>query len=311
MQNDRRMAFSLVALFVLSTMMPLASAFSEHQENENTVEESPLLDSPPLYFPNDFSPLKSLENLTPKASMASGRAACPSPSSLQTDGGTNGDAGADSNTSRSLGTNPNSGSTGVSGCVDATDTDDWYTISTTAGKEVDVELVVPAGADFDLYLVDSSGNEYDYVWSEYNDPLEKVSTAGTPFSGVASTFYINVRAYTGDGQYSLRTWTNNTPPRPDLTITSVLEPASGDAGNTVSVEYVVENIYNKTSDPFEVQFVLSTDKTYDLGDTLIDASEPEAALTENTSRTTTAQVLLPSSLSNGTYYWLLFADGYD
>jgi hypothetical protein len=64
---------------------------------------------------------------------------------------------------------------------------------------VDVELVVPTGADFDLYLVDSTGNEYDYDWSEYNDPLEKVSTGGTSFSGVASTFYINVRAYSGDG----------------------------------------------------------------------------------------------------------------
>ena len=83
---------------------------------------------------------------------------------------------------------PNSGTTGVNGCVDATDTDDWYTISTTTGKDVDVELVVPAGADFDLYLVDSTGNEYDYDWSEYSDPLEKVSTTGTSFSGVASTF---------------------------------------------------------------------------------------------------------------------------
>ena len=78
----------------------------------------------------------------------------------------------------------------------------------------------------------------------------------------------------------------------------------------MNVEYVVENIYNTTSDAFEVQFVLSTDQTYSAADQLIDVSQAEAALAENTSRTTTAQVLLPSNLADGTYYWLLFADGY-
>ena len=300
MQNDRRMAFSLVALFVLSTMMPLVSAQDDSAEaNAPVSEDNFFTDSRDL-------PLMELlyKDFTSKRG-TSGRAACVT----QTDAGTPGDAGNNSATSRSLGTNPNSGQTGNQGCVDSTDTEDWYEITTTANKDVDIELVVPSGADFDLYIIDSSGTYVD--GSETTTALEKVTTQSTSLSGVASTFFVEVYVYSGDGQYSLRTWTNNTPPRPDLTITSVVEPASGEAGNSVSVEYVVENIYNTTSDPFEVQFVLSTDKTYDFGDTLIDASEPEASLTENTSRTTTAQVLLPSSLSNGTYYWLLFADGYD
>ena len=37
-----------------------------------------------------------------------------------------------------------------------------YAITTTSGKDVDVELVVPAGADFDLYIVDSSKNYIAY-----------------------------------------------------------------------------------------------------------------------------------------------------
>jgi hypothetical protein len=300
MQNDRRMAFSLVALFVLSTMMPLVSAQEDDFEtNTSATQDDFLTDSRDL-------PLMELlyKDFTSKRG-TSGRAACVT----QTDAGTPGDAGNNSVTSRSLGTNPNSGQSGNQGCVDSTDTEDWYEITTSAAKDVDIELVVPTGADFDLYLIDSSGTYID--GSESTTSLEKVTTQSTSLSGVASTFYVEVFVYSGDGQYSLRTWTNNTPPRPDLTITSVVEPTTGEPGNSVNVEYVVENIYNTTSDAFEVQFVLSTDQTYDFGDTLIDASEPEAALTENTSRTTTAQVLLPSSLSNGTYYWLLFADGYD
>ena len=311
MQNARRTAICLTFLFLIAPMMPLASASNPESEFK-TETEQPTFDLIEESIKTiDAPPLKSLEFLTPKSTSTSGRAACPSPSTLQSDGGSSGDAGADANSSRSLGTNPNSGTTGVQGCVDATDTDDWYTVTTTAGKDVDVELVVPSGADFDLYLVDSSGYEYDYDWSEYSDPLEKVSTTGTSFSGVASTFYINVRAYSGDGQYTLRTWTNNTPPRPDLVITSVIEPATAQAGDTVSVEYVVENIYNTTSDAFEVQFILSTDQTYDQFDTLLSESQSEAALAENTSRTTVASVTLPSSLSDGSYYWIIWADGYN
>ena len=311
MQNARSAALCLTSLFLIASMMPFAAAIATFEEPTLKIDDSENHESQQPPAIKNLIGQKAFEDATPKTSSSSGRAACPSPSSLQSDGGSNGDAGADANTSRSLGTNPNSGATGTQGCVDATDTDDWYTVTTTAGKDVDVELVVPTGADFDLYLVDSTGNEYDYAWSEYDDPLEKVSTGGTSFSGVASTFYINVRAYSGDGQYTLRTWTNNTPPKPDLTITSITEPVSGQAGATVSVTYVVENIYNTTSDSFEVQFILSTDQTYDFLDELIDASEGEAALAENTSRTTTTNVQLPSNLANGTYYWLLFVDGYD
>ena len=179
MQNDRRMAFSLVALFVLSTMMPLVSAQEDDFEtNTSATQDDFLTDSRDL-------PLMELlyKDFTSKRG-TSGRAACVT----QTDAGTPGDAGNNSVTSRSLGTNPNSGQSGNQGCVDSTDTEDWYEITTSAAKDVDIELVVPTGADFDLYLIDSSGTYID--GSESTTSLEKVTTQSTSLSGVASTFYV-------------------------------------------------------------------------------------------------------------------------
>lgn len=299
MQNVRWTAISLSFLFLFAAMIPMVSALNEPNDYQLVSSKEQ------VYAPTLNQPTQLLFKEPLQKSTTGGRAACVA----QSDAGTPGDAGGDANTSRSLGTNPNNGQSGVQGCIDSTDTEDWYEITMTAGNDVDVELVVPSGMDFDLYLIDSSGSYLDS--SESVTALEKVSTSGTSLSSNAATFYIEVLVYSGDGQYSLRTWTNNTPPRPDLILSSIVEPTTGQAGSTVNVEYVVENIYNTTSDAFEVQFILSTDQTYDFNDELIGTSQAEATLAENTSRTTTAQVLLPSNLANGTYYWLLFVDGYD
>ena len=299
MQNTRHTAIGLTFLFLFAAMIPMVSALNDPNSFENSSSKGHF-DAPVVNQPTQLLFKEPHHKTT-----TTGRAACVA----QSDAGSPGDAGGNANTSRSLGTNPNSGQTGVQGCMDAADVEDWYEVTTTAGKDVDVELVVPSTADYDLYLVDSAGTEVDASLSV--TALEKVSTSGTSLSSAAGTFYIRVLAYSGDGQYSLRTWTNDTPPRPDLVITSITEPASGQPGATVNVDYIVENIYNTTSDAFEIQFILSTDQSYDFGDELIDVSQAEAALTENTSRNTTAQVVLPSNLANGTYYWLMFVDGYD
>jgi len=299
MQNAWHTAIGLTFLFFFAAMIPMVSALNESNELKH-ISPKENFDGPVMNHPTQLLFKEPHYKTT-----TGGRAACVA----QSDAGTPGDAGGDANTSRSLGTNPNSGQTGVQGCMDTADTEDWYEVTITAGKDVDVELTVPSTADFDLYLVDSAGTEVDASLSI--SALEKVSTSGTSLSSTAGTFYIRILAYSGDGQYSLRTWTNNTPPRPDLTITSVLEPAIGQPGGNVNVEYVVKNIYNTTSDAFEIQFILSTDQIYDFGDELIDVSQAEAALAENTSRNTTAQVSLPSNLANGTYYWMLYVDGYD
>ena len=189
MQNDRRIALSLVALFVLSTMMPLVSAGEEN----DTITSSPS-DDYSVSISRDLPLTELLYKDSTQKSSTGGRAACVT----QTDAGIPGDAGNNSATSRSLGNDPNSGQTGNQGCVDSTDLEDWYEITTTAGKDVDIELVVPSGADFDLYLIDSSGTYLDS--SESVTSLEKVTTQSTSLSGVSSTFYVEVFVYSGDGQ---------------------------------------------------------------------------------------------------------------
>ena len=297
----RARSILLVSLMLLMSISPLVSADLEKEispEKENIDSNFPDL------------PIKYLDETGPRVvNGASGRAPC---SAVQTDGGTAGDAGNTSTTAKSLGTDPTNGPTGVSGCVDATDAEDMYSVTTTSGKEVDVELVVPAGADFDLYLVDATkGTFYDY--SEYNDPLESVTTGGTVLENNATTFYIWINAYSGDGQYTLRVWTNNSTPKPDMTITMIDNPLKAQAGDTVTVNYTVENLANNssaTTGPFDVFFILSTDTTFDSADLLLDDVSKETDLAASSSRTTSTSITLPANLSNDSYHWIIWADGY-
>ena len=292
----------LASLMIMMSFTPLISAdYEKGFEQGKEIENSQIFDLP----------AKTIDSLGPRIDTgASGRAPC---SAVQTDAGSAGDAGNTSSTARSLGTDPTNGPSGVTGCVDANDPEDMYSVTTTSGKDVDVELVVPAGADFDLYIVDSSKNPYAYDWSEFNDPLEKVSTGATNLSGQATTFYIWINAYSGDGTYTLRVWTNNTVPKPDITITMVDIPVKAQAGDTVSVNYTVENLANNstaTTGAFDVFFILSTDTTYDFTDQLLDDVSKEADLAAGASRNTTMSITLPANLTNDSYYWLVWADGY-
>ena len=291
----------LASLMIMMSMTPLVSADYEKEiEQGKEFENSPVFDLP----------AKTIDSVGPRIDTgASGRAPC---SAVQTDAGSAGDAGNTSATAKSLGTDPTNGPTGVSGCVDANDPEDMYSITTTSGKEVDVELVVPTGADFDLYLVDATKQTF-YDYSEYNDPLEQVTTGGTALEGNATTFYVWINAYSGDGTYTLRVWTNNSTPKPDMTITMVEGPLKAQAGDTVSVNYTVENLANNTSATtgvFDVFFILSTDTTYDQFDTILDEVSVEADLAAGASRNTTTSIVLPANLSNDSYHWIIWADGY-
>ena len=111
------------------SMTPLVSAdYEKGIEQGKEFENSPVFDLP----------AKTIDSVGPRIDTgASGRAPC---SAVQTDAGSAGDAGNTSATAKSLGTDPTNGPTGVSGCVDANDPEDMYSITTTSGKEVDVEL---------------------------------------------------------------------------------------------------------------------------------------------------------------------------
>ena len=260
MRAMRTRTILLASLMIMMSMTPLVSAdYDKGIEQGKEYEDSSIFDLP----------AKTIDAFGPRIDTgASGRAPC---SAVQTDAGSAGDAGNTSATAKSLGTDPTNGPSGVTGCVDANDPEDMYSITTTSGKEVDVELVVPANADFDLYLVDATKSTF-YDYSEYNDPLEQVTTGGTALEGNATTFYVWVNAYSGDGTYTLRVWTNNSVPKPDITITMVDVPVKAQAGDTVSVNYTVENLANNssaTTGAFDVFFILSTDTTYDAGDELV------------------------------------------
>ncbi len=301
----RTRSFLLVSLMLLMSASPLVSAdFEKNISNEREVIDSPFGDLP----------IKAVDETGPRVvTGASGRAPC---SAVQTDGGSAGDSGNTSATSKSLGTDPSNAPTGVNGCVDAADGADMYSITTTAGKEVDVELVVPAGADFDLYLTDStgpiSGTIYDY--SEYDDPLETVTTGGTILEGNATTFYLYINQYSGDGTYTLRVWTNNSTPKPDLTITSIAHPAKAEAGDSINVTYTVVNQANNSTantGVFDVLFILSTDDAYNTGDLILDDVAVESDLAAGANRTTTTNIVLPANMTNDSYHWIIWPDGYN
>ena len=301
MRAMRTRTILLASLMIMMSMTTLVSAdYDKGIEQGKEYEDSSIFDLP----------AKTIDAFGPRIDTgASGRAPC---SAVQTDAGSAGDAGNTSATAKSLGTDPTNGPSGVTGCVDANDPEDMYSITTTSGKEVDVELVVPANADFDLYLVDATKSTF-YDYSEYNDPLEQVTTGGTALEGNATTFYVWVNAYSGDGTYTLRVWTNNSVPKPDITITMVDVPVKAQAGDTVSVNYTVENLANNssaTTGAFDVFFILSTDTTYDAGDELLDDVSKEADLGAGASRNTTMSITLPANLTNDSYYWLVWADGY-
>jgi hypothetical protein len=306
MDNKRLLAL-LATLLMVSTVMSPVMAEMEAVNPQPIIQQQGLqqIESKAMMVGQETT-ATTLNEITPRSNTnTAGRAVCPI---VQTDAGVNGDAGNSANTSRSLGTNPTSGQTGKQGCMDANDADDWYEVTITSGKNTDIELVVPAGTDFDLYLVDGGGNIVDS--SVASDPLEKVSTIGTSLSGIAGTFYIQLSVWSGDGQYTLRTWTNDTPPMPDLTISNVVSPIAGQAGQTVDVNYTVSNQWNTSSGAFESQFILSSDEVYNFGDALISQSQSEADLAENSSRNVNSQVTIPSGTANGTYYWIVWADGY-
>ena len=307
MDSRRILTFLATLLLISTTTSPVLAEFETVNNTPPLSQDSfQQIDSKVTIIESDIV-VTSLNEVTPRSSTSTGaRAACPV---VQSDAGASGDAGNTANTSRNLGTNPNSGQTGNQGCMDANDQDDWYEVTTTSGKDVDVELVVPAGTDFDLYLVDGGGNIVDS--SVISDPLEKVSTLGTSLSGIAGSFYIQLTVWSGDGQYTLRTWTNDTPPMPDLTISNVVAPNVGQAGHTIDVNYTVSNEWNGSSGAFDSVFILSTDQTYGWGDVVISQSQSENDLAENSSRNVTSQVNIPSNTANGTYYWIVWADAYN
>ena len=170
----------IVALLLTTVLLPLTAPNAEISFGDEG-----------LLIKLDNPPVEALEKFQ-NSQMAGARAPCPA---LQNDAGTAGDSGNTTATAKPFGNNPTLQTTG---CVDATDKEDWFSFSMDAGYNIDVELAVPAGADFDLWLLNETGTGY-YTYSFFNDPLEKISSLGTGAEGQAGDYFIVVQQYGGDG----------------------------------------------------------------------------------------------------------------
>ncbi|MDP6906552.1 MAG: CARDB domain-containing protein, partial [Candidatus Thalassarchaeaceae archaeon] len=286
LRGNASSARALIALMVLATLTPMMAGMTDSPAQEKT----------------DFKP-ESLELGERIVSSTGARAPCPS---TQNDGGTTGDAANSTSTTKTLGANPSTQN--VPGCVDSSDLMDFYSVTLSANRDFSVELTVPSTADFDLYIVDSNSNVLQA--SEYNDPLENVMH----ITNASSTLYVVVSRYTGDGSYSLDMWTNTSVARPDLTSNSVSGPTSATTGSTVTISYTVNNVGAAaltSSTPYDIPVILSTDTTYDSTDTILSTQITGPNLAINANQQMNSNVQIPSSLSAGSYYWLVWPDGWD
>ena len=93
------------------------------------------------------------------------------------------------------------------GCIDSGDTSDYYTITLSAGQNLNVTLVDPPSGAVNLVMVDSSGNVVDSDSSWFSDA--EVSTYGTSSEGLAGTYTLMINRSTswlesgGAGTYRL------------------------------------------------------------------------------------------------------------
>ncbi|MHB8051639.1 MAG: cell wall-binding repeat-containing protein, partial [Coriobacteriia bacterium] len=92
-----------------------------------------------------------------------------------------------------------------------TDANDLYSVSIAAGQRLTLGMLGPVGADFDIYVYgpDATGvlDTMPVVWSN-----DSVSNESLVFDCLANgTYYVEVRAFSGDGAYTLTAALGDTP----------------------------------------------------------------------------------------------------
>ena len=135
--RTNRMSTALVLLMIFSALAPM---MAPHFGIEPVDDENP-----------ETNALKQAD----RTMNTGGRAPCPA---VQSDAGTAGDAGNTTATAKSQGSDPTA--TNLDGCVDTTDTQDWFSMQVSANKDIVVVLRDfgdGTNTDFDLLLADSTG----------------------------------------------------------------------------------------------------------------------------------------------------------
>ena len=95
---------------------------------------------------------------------------------------------------------------------------------------------------------------------------------------------------------------------PDLVLTQLVAPATGQLGTEVSASTVVSNQGAAPAAPGQTTFYLSTDATISVGDIDTQAGCATPGLAPGDSFTCQTSVLIPASLSAGSYYLGAIAD---
>ncbi|MDP6844181.1 MAG: CARDB domain-containing protein, partial [Candidatus Thalassarchaeaceae archaeon] len=287
---------ALVLLMILSALAPM---MAPHMGIEVVSEEND--------YPNA---LKQAD----RTMDTGGRAPC---SAVQSDGGTAGDAGNTTATAKSQGSDPTV--TNLDGCIDTSDTEDWYGMQVSANKDVVVVLRDfgdGTNVDFDLVVSDSTGGNPQTGTGYVDFSMTYGTTERVEFttnSTTAGMHYIQVWQYNGDGNYKLDIWTNNSVPKPDLSVNTISGPANAMAGDTVNVTYTIENYGpgdTNSTNPYDVVFILSTDDTYDWADTIVDSQIAGPYLTAGSNSVQTSQLTIPADIDSDDYHWIVWPDGW-
>ena len=277
---------TLISLMILSVLAPLNySGIASSEPSGNEVANG-------LILPD-----------TGKTYNTGGRAPCPL---VQNDGGTTGDAGNTTATAKMLGTDPTVSNS--PGCIDATDTDDWYNITLSNNHRIDVDLVGPVGTDFDLMLHDGT---YYYDYSAGADSNESVSFSTNSTNG--GVYFIAVMHYSGDGNYDIDVVTTDLSSVPDLFVSNVSGPQNATAGDVVTLDYNISNVgagdyVASSSDPILVTGWLSTNDIISTFDDEMDGNSTVPSISAGQVIASSLTVTIPVDQATGTYYWGIMVD---
>jgi subtilisin family serine protease/subtilase family serine protease len=139
------------------------------------------------------------------------------------------------------------------------------------------------------------------------------ATLTVPADTAAGTYYLFAKA-DGDAQVAETQETNNTRSAiirvgPDLSVSSLLAPATAEAGGTVTVSDTVRNQGAGSAGSSSTWFYLSANLTLDAADVLLGGTRTVPALAAGATHSGSTVVTVPGGTATGTYYLFAKADG--
>ena len=223
----------------------------------------------------------------------------------QDDASTGGDAPENYTMSpTNMGTNVTSSYTG---CLDSDDKFDVFAFDVPASHIIEVSLSwMETSNDYDVYLKDNNGSLID-AGAGLSNP-EEATSSGSSKEGIAGTYYINLTAYSGKGNYTLDVWTNFSNPITNLVVEEINSVATSNPGDSFSVDVIVNNTGRlNTTDTFDVEVYLSTDTILSDFDHLIGSSSI-SGIEIGITKTVSVQGTIPTNIVEGTYRLIAILD---